>query len=371
MVSSSVSLPPTLYILFVGGGHGCYDILNLLTDYSFQNIRPKVIGAVDPNPTASGRVLAEKLAIPTSSTFDQFLSDPRLSLIIELTGSDTVLQELYHRKRPEVKILDHVAAQFLWEIIAIQKEHIQLKHKLSRLDSMAAVGEMAGRLTHKLRNPLMIFGGLIRRIMTRPDIGHGVRKRLKRAAVQVGKMEEVITDICDVVRPLRPHMQATNMSTFLNQWCKDIAVEVRLIGVMLSSNIQQDLPVIQVDPSLLRQALFHLLENSFEAMAENNGHIKIETRMDEDNLYIVFSDTGSGLKNITPGKAIHPFTGTKTDHLGLGLTLCQQIISKHNGDIELRNIEEGGTMVIIRIPIVLKKIHPLSDQSDGNGKNTG
>ncbi len=359
MAVSPVSQPSILYILFVGAGHGCHDILNLLTHYSFHNIRPKIIGVVDPNPVADGRVLAEKLAIPTADSIDQFLKDPRLSLIIELTGSDTVLHQLYSLKRPEVKILDHVAALFLWEIIAIQEEHIQLKHKLSWLDSMAAVGEMAGRLTHELRNPLMITGGLIRRIMTRPELGHGVRKRLKRAAVQVQKMEEVISDICDVVRPLRPHMQPTDMTIFLNQWCKDIAVEARLIGINVSSNIQHDLPEIQVDPSLLRQALFHLLENSFDAMAENYGHIKIETRMCWDDLYIIFSDTGSGIKNINPGKAIHPFIGTKANHMGLGLTLCQQIVSKHNGDIELRNLEKGGAMVIIRLPIVFQNAYPL------------
>jgi signal transduction histidine kinase len=45
---------------------------------------------------------------------------------------------------------------------------------------MAAIGEISYRLTHELRNPLMIVSGLVRRMMTRIDLPHGVRKRLKQ-----------------------------------------------------------------------------------------------------------------------------------------------------------------------------------------------
>ncbi|MEN8200778.1 MAG: ATP-binding protein [Thermodesulfobacteriota bacterium] len=342
-------------ILFVGGGRGCYDILKLLTTYSMQNVRTEVVGVADPNPEAKGRLLAEELKIPTADSFHHFLEDERkLDLIIELTGNDTVVDDVYRHKGFRVRILDHLGALFLWEIIAIQKKHIELERKVQELDTMAAMGEMAGRLTHELRNPLMIFGGLVRRVMTSPDLGHGLRKRLKRASVQVQRMEEVISDICDVVRPLHPRMEATDMTPFLERWCKDASAEARLMGVSLNARIEADLPAIQVDPSLLRQAFFHLLENSFDAMSEAQGVVDVRAELCWDHIYIIISDTGAGFGDIRMGTAIQPFTSTREGRLGLGLSLCRQIIFSHDGELELRELEEGGTMVIVQLPIVFE-----------------
>lgn len=343
-----------IHILFVGGGRGCHDILGLLTSYSLQNIKPEIIGVADPDPQAKGRLLAEELGIPTSDSFTDFLRDNRLELIIELTGNDAVLEEVYRQRQPWTKILDHLGAMFLWEIIAIQKEHIGLQHKVGELDTMATMGEMAGRLTHELRNPLMIFGGLVRRVMTSPDLDHFIRKRLKRAVVQVQHMEDVITDICDVIRPLRPRMKPTDMTSFLEQWCSEASVEARLLGVNISCQIEEDLPAIQVDPSLIRQALFHLLENSFDAMSSGGDSVNIRAELCWDHVYIIISDSGGGFTDILPGKAVQPFTSTREGRLGIGLSLCRQIIFSHDGELELRELEDSGTMVIIRLPIVFE-----------------
>lgn len=349
------SSPRCIHILFVGGGRGCHDILRLLTSYSLENIRPEIIGVADPNPEARGRVLAKDLGIPTADSFHNFLQEDCLELIIELTGNDAVLGALYRHKRPEIKILDHFSALFLWEIIAIQKKRLDLEKKVHELDTMAAMGEMAGRLTHELRNPLMIFGGLTRRLMTRPDLGHFVRKRLKRSSRQVQRMEEVISDICDVVHTLRPRMVTTDMSSFLRQWCMEAEAEARLTGVSVHARIEDDLPAIQVDPSLLRQALFHLLENSFDAMMEYGSRFEIRSELCWDHIYIMLSDSGSGFSRIQPSKALQPFVSTRQGRMGLGLSLCHQIILSHNGELELRELEEGGTMVIIHLPIVFAK----------------
>jgi signal transduction histidine kinase len=351
-------LPRLVHILFVGGGRGCYDILQLLTSYSLKILRPEIIGVIDPDHQARGRTLAQELGIPTADHFSDAMKDPRLDLIIELTGSDEVLKQLYLGKRREVKVIDHLGALFLWEIIDIQKKHIDLEQKVRDLDTMAAMGEMAYRLTHELRNPLMIFGGLVRRIMTRPDLDHGVRKRLKRAAAQVQTMEEVISDICDVVQPLYPRKQPTDMSRFLDQWYEEISIEARLMGVSVDAEIEDDLPTMLVDPSLLRQALFHLLENSLDALTESGGHITIAAKLCWDDLLILFSDSGSGMEKLSPNRAMQPFASTKEGHMGLGLSLCRQIIYDHNGSIELREREKGGTMVIIELPVVFAGMEP-------------
>jgi len=153
--------------------------------------------------------------IPTFSDYKSFLKDEQLDLIIELTGKDDVLADIISNKLPRIKVLDHVGALFLWEIIAIQEENLRLEKKVSYLDTMAAIGEISFRMTHELRNPLMIIGGLVRRMMTRVDLPHGCRKKLKQVSYHVQDIENLISDICDVVRPLKPNYSLVEMSVFL------------------------------------------------------------------------------------------------------------------------------------------------------------
>lgn len=340
-------------VAFIGGGKGCFDILNLLKTYPPAHLDPQIIAVVDKNPEAIGRSYARRLNIPTSSDYKPLLQNKDLHLIIELTGVDEVLNDILRNKLDTIKVLDHVGALFLWEIIAIQEDKIHLEKKVSDLDTMAAVGEIAFRLTHELRNPLMIIGGLVRRMMTRIDLHHGIRKRLLHISRQVQHAEEVISDICDVVRPLQPRYSLTDMTGFLEDWCKRVTAEARLLSVAVEVAIEKDLPKMYIDPSLIRQAFWHLIENSLDAMAENGGTIKIKAILCWDDIHIELSDTGGGFDGMTATKAFQPFTSSKPGKMGLGLALCRQIIADHGGDIHIVNEEHTGVTVIIELPITL------------------
>lgn len=345
-----------LNVVIIGGGKGCFDILNLLKSYSPTHLLPHVLAVVDHDPEAMGKRHAERLGINTFSDYQQFLQNEHIDLIIELTGDDNVLTDIHQSKLDSIKVLDHVGALFLWEIIAIQEEKLHLEEKVSDLDTMAAIGEISFRLTHELRNPVMIIGGLVRRMMIRTDLHHGMRKRLKHISRHVQHIEEVLSDLCEVVRPLQPQYVLTDMSDFLATWCKRVKIEARLIGVVVDTYIEEDLPKIYIDPSLIRQALWHIIENSLDAVAETKGKVSIKAIICWDHIHIELSDSGSGFGEISTNKAFQPFTSTKHGKMGLGLALCRQIIMDHGGDIEVISERKGGATVIIEIPITLE--HP-------------
>jgi signal transduction histidine kinase len=345
-------------VAFVGGGTGCYDILHHLKFYPPVHFKPRIIGVADPNTTAIGRTHAERLGIPTTSDYRPFLQNVELDLVIELTGNDKVLADIQNNKLASIKVLDHVGALFLWEIIAIQEEKLRLEKKVSHLDTMAAIGEISYRMTHELRNPLMIIGGLVRRMMTRIDLPHGSRKKLKHISHHVQHIEELISDICDVVRPLKPQFNLIDMTEFIGSWCKGAKTEARLAGVAVDIEMDEELPAMYIDRSLMRQALWHIFENSLDAMADTGGTITIKTLLCWDNLHIEFNDTGGGFRELSTSQAIQPFMTTKPGRMGLGLALCKQIIFDHSGDIEIENEKNKGTSVKIKLPITLTQPPP-------------
>jgi signal transduction histidine kinase len=346
---------PDVNVIFVGGGKGCYDILHLLDTYNPAILRPHVLGIADPNPEAKGRKYAEEIGIPTLDDYQAFLVDDRVDLIIELTGNDEVLADIHAGKLPTIKVLDHLGAMFLWEIIDIQEEKLRLEKKVSDLDTMAAIGEIAYKLTHELRNPLLITGGLVRRMMTRVDLPHGIRKRFKHIAGHVLHMENVISDICDVIRPLRPHYRLTDMNEFFLHWIATVRTEARFVGASVQFNIEKTLPTIYIDPLLLRQALWHILENSLDAIAEREGIIYINVQICWDTIAIQLSDSGGGFICMAPSQAVQPFTTTKSGRMGLGLALCRQIILDHGGDLRIIEKPDGHSLVYIELPITFTK----------------
>jgi signal transduction histidine kinase len=340
-------------VAFVGGGKGCYDILHLLKSYSPVHLQTHILGVADPNEDAIGRRHAERLGIPTTSDYTPLLQSKELDLIIELTGDDDVLADIREKKLPSIKILDHVGALFLWEIIAIQDEKLRLEKKVSHLNTMAAIGEISHRMTHELRNPLMIIGGLTRRLMMRDDLPHGTRKKLKTITHHVQHVEELISDICDVARPLKPKYSLTDMNRFLGNWCNSVKTEAQMLGVTVEPQIDEELPDMYIDRSLISQALWHIAENSLDAMAYSGGTIKIKIILCWDNLHIELIDSGKGFADISTTQAIKPFMTTKPGKMGLGLSLCRQVLLDHGGDMEIVSDKEIGVAVIIKLPIKL------------------
>ena len=342
-----------LNVAFVGGGKGCYDILHLLNSYSPVHLQTHILGVADINEDAIGRRHAERLGIPTKSDYKSFLQSKELDLIIELTGDDNVLADIRNNKLQTIKILDHVGALFLWEIIAIQEEKLRLEKKVSLLNTMAAIGEISYRMTHELRNPLMIIGGLTRRLMIRDDLPHGTRKKLKTISQQVQHVEELVSDICDVSRPLKPEYNLTDMNEFLGTWCLAVRTEAQLIGVTVEFILDEELPDMYIDRSLISQALWHIAENSLDALAYSTGTIKIKVLLCWDNIHIELIGSGEGFKEISTTQAVQPFMTTKPGKMGLGLSLCRQVMLDHGGDMEIVNDKEIGVAVIIKLPIKL------------------
>ncbi len=346
---------PDVNVVFVGGGKGCYDILQLLNTYKPAKFTPHVLGVADPNPEAKGRKYADEFGIETVDDYHSYLVDDRVDLIIELTGKDEILADIHAGKRARIKVLDHLAALFLWEIVDIQEEKLRLEKKISDLDTMAAIGEIAYKLTHELRNPLLITGGLVRRMMTRIDLPHGIRKRFKHIAGHVLHMENVISDICDVIRPLRPHYRLTDMNEFFEHWCQTVRTEARFVGASVQFTIEKDLPTMYIDPLLIRQALWHVLENSLDAIAEREGVIYIDVQICWDMIAIQLSDSGEGFLCIGPYQAVQPFTTTKSGRMGLGLALCRQIILDHGGELRIIEKADGHSLVYVELPITYDK----------------
>jgi signal transduction histidine kinase len=104
------------------------------------------------------------------------------------------------------------------------------------------------------------------------------------------------------------------------------------------------------DESQLRQALINLVRNAKEAMS-GGGHLHVEVaRSGEGGVQLVLEDDGPGISPENLAQVFEPFFSTKAKGTGLGLALVQQIVSEHDGRIEVDCPPGGGTRFTVLLP---------------------
>jgi len=120
-----------LNIAIVGGGPGCKAILEMFEKEKFRELRANIIGVADVNENAVGYQYAKMKGIPTTTDYRKLYKD-NLNLLIELTGSDEVLEEIIHNKPSSVKVIDHVGARLFWDFIQVEEERLRARRELQK-----------------------------------------------------------------------------------------------------------------------------------------------------------------------------------------------------------------------------------------------
>ncbi|MGX5173583.1 sensor histidine kinase [Aliikangiella sp. IMCC44653] len=149
------------------------------------------------------------------------------------------------------------------------------------------------------------------------------------------------------------HLPQANKQDF--NWAKKLKQLSKLFPdccVINNFKFKQDPKhVIQADPHQMEQVFINLLKNAREAMAGLElKKIEINAEVANENLIITIKDCGSGIAN--PKNLFVPFYTTKKSGSGIGLTLCQQILSSHDATLHLTNRENSaGAQATIVFPV--------------------
>ncbi len=103
--------------IIIGGGRGCYSLLNLILSKKMQQLDIEVVAVVDTNPNAPGLVYAKELGLPTFSNYKDVISLPEIEMVIELTGNDSFLNQLKKELPSNIKLIEHTVAHLFWDLM--------------------------------------------------------------------------------------------------------------------------------------------------------------------------------------------------------------------------------------------------------------
>ncbi len=229
------------------------------------------------------------------------------------------------------------------------RELVDSQDRLIHSERFAAVGEAAAYVSHEIKNPLMVIGGLAGQVERRlTDPAH--REKLRVIQEEVKRLESFLGDLRDFLRPVHPLKRRVNLNEIIREVQALMSPAAEDKGVNLEERLDSHLPSIEADPTQLNQVLLNLLKNAMEATGPD-GRIILASGSKKGQLWFSIRDTGKGMTLEVRNKIFHPFFTTKEKGTGLGLAVVHKIITDHGGTIDLETAPEAGSIFIVRLPL--------------------
>lgn len=247
-----------------------------------------------------------------------------------------------------------VAQKFIGTV-NILSDITELKHlreRVIRTERMAALGEVAARVAHEIRNPLVSLGGFARRLEKKLD--GAMKEYAIIIAKEVGRLETILNEILSFVKETRVMKERVQAQTILRDVVSLARSEIDDKGITLVENFDEPIE-LYVDPNRVKDALLNVLRNAIQAVGEG-GKIFLRAHRKNTSCVIEIADTGPGIPEDILPFIFDPFYTTKKEGTGLGLTITHRIIEEHDGRIEVESKVGAGTTFRVLIPIREKDI---------------
>lgn len=239
------------------------------------------------------------------------------------------------------------------------QERRHLEHKLLQREKMASIGRIVAGVAHEVRTPLAIIKTRIQmwqQLIKNKEDAEKNQELITDSAMEMvvnetNRLSNLIKRLLIFSRPINKKMISTNIFEQLKETVKILHIQKKNEDIkFIFNNI--NIPNIEADINSIQQVFINIISNSMEAMP-NGGCITINTQTIEDNskIRIEFIDEGSGIPDHIIDKMLELFVTSKPSGVGLGLSISNEIIKAHNGEIFFKNRNQGGAKCTIILPI--------------------
>ena len=258
-----------------------------------------------------------------------------ITKIVDLTFN----LEKYSRKLEEM---------VMGRTLDLQKASQELKQK----EQLAMLGQLAGSVSHELRNPLATISNAIYFLnMTLTDVDKNIKEYLEMMDHEVNKARKIISDLLDFSK--------TPISERANREKTDL---IKIITEVLENNpapdnvdIVTDIPsvlsAVYTDQIQVSQILANLISNAYQAMTEG-GSLSISAgQIDDSQIQLTIKDTGVGISEEQLPYIFQPLFTTRHNGIGLGLAITKNLVETNEGTITVESKVGEGTSFIVALPI--------------------
>jgi C4-dicarboxylate-specific signal transduction histidine kinase len=246
------------------------------------------------------------------------------------------------------------------ELMRTNEELRIAQAELARVTRVTAMGELTASIAHEVTQPLTGIAtngnACLNWLASVPPNVEKARTTVERIIRDSNRASEVIRDIRMLVKKAEPHHKAIDLNDLIQRTVMLASGEMTRHQVELQTVVAAELPNVLGDRVQLQQVLLNLIMNAMEAMSSISGRprvlmIRSERREAPDAVAITVRDSGVGLDPGTAERLFDAFYTTKPEGMGLGLSICRNIISAHGGRLSSANNEDYGATFGFVLPV--------------------
>lgn len=263
-----------------------------------------------------------------------------------------LLNDAFNGFRDASRKLEEQYALLEDRIDELSSELAEKNRALERTRRLAAMGEMAARVAHEIRNPLgsmSIFATILEReLAAEPE-----RQRLaNHITTGIKSLDNILSNMLLFATSPEAKLKPVDVRKVL----EDSLVLARgheRENVSVKAEFRGHTSIM-ADPVLLRQLFLNLVINALDAM-DDGGVLKVRTRVVEDRqmyMEIRVSDTGRGIPRENIDRVFDPFFSTKDRGTGLGLAIVSTVVNAHGGFMDVESAPGEGTVFTIGLPML-------------------
>jgi signal transduction histidine kinase len=252
------------------------------------------------------------------------------------------------RARAEVERLNAEVTGTLTRLQAAQEELVEAER-------MATVGKLSLKVAHEVRNPIAaielnaeLLGDMVQGRVS--EDGTEATALIGAIRDQVSALDALTEEYLAFARFPRPQFEEDSVNEMVTAVAEFVRPLAARQGITVKVSTDETVPPMEIDRTLLRQAVLNLVKNGIEA-APQGGALTLTTRQVAETVEIAVSDNGSGITSEVGKRLFEQFFTTKPQGTGLGLSISRQILEEHGGTLRWSSIPGEGATFTMTLPI--------------------
>jgi signal transduction histidine kinase len=241
------------------------------------------------------------------------------------------------------------------QLRARQEEAARLAEQIAHLDRRRSVGEIAASLAHELSQPLtnlyLIADRMEMALQERQD--ESLNKYFEDLNRNTQKAGDILGRIRNFIQSKKAPFERVELGQVIHEAQALIQDLTHNESVHLQVSLPPEVVAVQADPVQLSQIFLNVLRNAIQAtQGQTNRQLDIRVWREGAMAHITFTDNGPGLSAEALSQVGNAFFSTKTDGLGVGLSISKSIAMRHGGSLSIGNSPLGGAVVELLLPLV-------------------
>jgi signal transduction histidine kinase len=302
-------------------------------------------------------VLTLVLTAAVILTWEQFLRGPYYAWIAtNYPGVENAEYRYKLEQRGEHFFIsvtvDVIVVSILLAIVGRKHKRLMEAHeRLVHSERVATLGRVAAQVAHEVRNPLSGLLLYSEHLKTKVNgkLPDSEMQLVEKIIATINHLTSTTEQILNYARPVKLAPQSVDLNSVVPDVIQLLRKEIENNQIETQLELHPSPATGMLDEASIRSASLNLVLNAVQAMP-HGGRLTISTRAENGKLWMVISDTGSGMSAEQLKQLFIPFNTTKSRGLGLGMPYAHKIIDEHGGQISVESQPGQGTRVKIELP---------------------